>query len=790
MFISANRAKVSEVADAVGMASTPHLLPGQFSCLQTSQMYPVLDRAHRVIVKVGTSLIVDGDSGRLKEDWLVALAEDVARCRSLGKEVLIVASGAVALGRHYLSLSSLATRRVQKQAAASAGQAILTKAFHAAFQHHGMRIAQVLLTSDDTEGRHRHLNARALLDQLLTLGVVPLINENDAITCDRSRIGDNDRLAARVAQMLQSDLLILLSDIDGLYTTDPRLDANAQHVSEVSEITPLIRAMAGPAGTRFSAGGMITKIAAAEMAADAGCHTIIASGKSMHPLAELYQGARASWFKARQKSRTGRKAWIACALRTAGHLVADGGAKRALLEGKSLLPAGVLAVEGSFEPRDIIAIRDQHGGEIARGITAYSSREAKLLAGHRSHVFERLLGFKGPAEIIHCNDLVLASSCPVGDALRARQSSPHVQGDIEMSSQETEMNRQREAPYLPPRAAARTNEPTRRVLLIEPTIRPVGVALLREAVEVGFAPDGHEETLIEHLSSGAFAGVITRAEKITSRVIEKARNLRAIGQAGVGVDHIDVAAASEHGILVLNAPTGNAISVAEHAVMLTLALFRHVAEADQAVRQGDFKHRERRYPVELNGKTAFIVGFGRSGRETARRLRFGFNVRVLVWDRGHSAAKIIAEGAEPVSLEKGFAEADVVSLHIPHLPETTRLVSRDLLRRMKRTAYLINTARGAIIDKAALLETLREGRIAGAGLDVFEPEPPAPDDPLLRLPNVIFSPHIAGDTTEAKDRGAQLIAAQMLTALSGNLPEHIVNRDAIARWVPQHISLA
>jgi D-3-phosphoglycerate dehydrogenase len=361
-----------------------------------------------------------------------------------------------------------------------------------------------------------------------------------------------------------------------------------------------------------------------------------------------------------------------------------------------------------------------------------------------------------------------------------------------MSGQQTEINRLQDAshPPPPPLGRAGTDEPTSRVLLIEPTIRPVGVALLRETVEVCFAPDGREETLVEHLSSGAFAGIVTRAEKITRRVIEKARNLRAIGQAGVGVDHIDVAAASEHGILVLNAPTGNAISVAEHAVMLTLALLRHVAEADQAVRRGDFKHRERRFPVELNGKTAFIVGFGRSGRETARRLRFGFNMRVLVWDRGHSAGKIIAEGAEPVSLEDGFAEADVVSLHIPHLLETTGLVSGGLLGRMKKGSYLINTARGAIIDKAALLETLREGRIGGAGLDVFEPEPPAADDPLLKLPNVILTPHIAGDTTEAKDRGAQLIAVQMIAALSGSLPEHIVNRDAVARWLPQHISLA
>jgi glutamate 5-kinase len=419
MLFGGNKEKFADLADAVGIISSSPVMREVRSPQQTSLVYPVLESARRVIVKLGTSLIVDCDTGHLKEDWLVALAEDVARFRSRGQDVLIVASGAVALGRHHLSLSSPAMRRGQKQAAASTGQAILTQAFHAAFHQQGMRIAQVLLTSDDTEGRDRHLNMRALLDQLLALGVVPVINENDAITCEDSRIGDNDRLAARVAQMLQTDLLILLSDIDGLYTSDPRLDANAQHLSEVSEITPLIRAMAGSAGTHFSTGGMITKIVAAEMAANAGCHTIIANGKSLHPLAQLYRGAKATWFKARQSSRTGRQAWIACALRTAGYIVIDGGAKRALLERKSLLPAGILAVKGSFARGDIIAVRDRHAAEVARGITAYSDREAKLLAGHRSHVFERLLGFKGPAEIIHRSNLVLTSPSLAGQAPKA-----------------------------------------------------------------------------------------------------------------------------------------------------------------------------------------------------------------------------------------------------------------------------------------------------------------------------------------------------------------------------------
>ena len=319
-----------------------------------------------------------------------------------------------------------------------------------------------------------------------------------------------------------------------------------------------------------------------------------------------------------------------------------------------------------------------------------------------------------------------------------------------------------------------------RVLLIEPTIRPVGVRLLQDAVDVGFAPNGREETLIEHLSSGSFSAVITRVEKMTRPVIEAARNLKVIGQHGVGVDNIDVSAASENGILVLNAPTANSISVAEHTVMLILALCRHAIEADRAVRRGDFQHRERHIPVELNGKTAFVIGFGRSGRETARRLRLGFNMRVLVLDRGHSTGKIIAEGAEPVSLEEGFSEADIVTLHVPHVAATTHLVSRELLNRMKQGAYLINTARGAVVDQAALAEVLMDGRLAGAGLDVFDPEPPAPDTPLMQLPNVIVSPHIAGETVEAKDRCSRLIASQVLAAVRGQLPEHIVNQDVLA----------
>ncbi|GAB5468437.1 MAG: hypothetical protein Kilf2KO_14670 [Rhodospirillales bacterium] len=319
-----------------------------------------------------------------------------------------------------------------------------------------------------------------------------------------------------------------------------------------------------------------------------------------------------------------------------------------------------------------------------------------------------------------------------------------------------------------------------RVLLIEPTIRPVGVELLQNQAEVGFAPDGREATLIDRLSSGDFDAVVTRVERMTRPVIEAARGLKVIGQHGVGVDNIDVAAASERGILVLNAPTANAVSVAEHAVMLVLALCRQVIAADRAVRSGDFPYRDRHIPVELNGKTLFVAGFGRAGRETARRFRLGFNMRVLAFDPGVAASEIRAEGAEPASLEEGFANADAITLHMPLIPATRRMVSAALIARMKPTAYLVNTARGGVVDQTALVDALKAGRIAGAGLDVFDPEPPGTDDPILALPNLIASPHFAGDTLEAKDRCSKLIAGQVLTALSGGLPDHIVNREVIA----------
>ena len=379
----------------------------------------ILRGAQRIVIKIGSSVIVDNETGQVRQSWLNALVQDVSSCRARGQEVLIVSSGAVAVGRHHLSFPHRQLRLEQKQAAASAGQVILTQAFRNAFEARGIGIGQILLTSDDTEARERHLNARSTLNQLLALGAVPIINENDATTSDGIRFGDNDRLAARVSQMLQANALLLLSDVDGLYTADPRRDAGAQLLTEVTEITPEIRAMAGDARNQFSSGGMLTKLIAAQIAMNAGCHTIIANGEKPRPLTRIAQGTKATWFKPHLEPQTGRKAWIAGALKTAGALTVDSGAVKALYKGKSLLPVGVVAVNGRFGCGDMIAICDRGGAEIARGIAAYSSSEAELIAGHRSYVFERLLGFRGPAEIIHRDNLVLHGS-RLWDAAKTR----------------------------------------------------------------------------------------------------------------------------------------------------------------------------------------------------------------------------------------------------------------------------------------------------------------------------------------------------------------------------------
>ncbi|WP_395648261.1 glutamate 5-kinase [Terricaulis sp.] len=367
----------------------------------------MLTAAKRIVVKIGSSLLVDDKTGLPARAWLAALAADVAGMRNSGQSVLIVSSGAIALGRRALGLSRGA-RLEEKQAAAAAGQARLMTAYETAFAPHSITVAQALLTADDTERRRRWLNARATLETLLNLGALPIVNENDTVATEEIRYGDNDRLAARTAQMIGADLLVLLSDIDGLYTQDPRCNPDATHVPEVPAITREIEMMAGEAGA-LGSGGMRTKIEAAKIATNAGCAVAITCGTVLHPLQALAQGARATWFRPRATPRAAYKAWIAGALSPRGALTIDSGAAAALGRGKSLLVSGVRAVTGAFEKGDAVRILDERGDEIALGVVRYDAADAARILGLKTGEIADVLGYDGAAAIVHADDLVLAS---------------------------------------------------------------------------------------------------------------------------------------------------------------------------------------------------------------------------------------------------------------------------------------------------------------------------------------------------------------------------------------------
>jgi glutamate 5-kinase len=363
--------------------------------------------AKRVVVKVGSALLVDGDKGRLNRAWLESFTQDVAVRRKRGQEIILVSSGAIALGRRHLGLSSGKLRLEESQAAAAVGQIRLAHAYKELLDAHEITVAQILLTLGDTEQRRRYLNARGTLNTLLALGAVPVINENDTVATTEIRYGDNDRLAARVAQMAGADCLILLSDIDGLYTADPGVDPDAQFIAKVLEITPAIEAMAGGSGSDMGSGGMQTKIAAAKIAVAAGCHLCIAKGAEAHPLRRIEEGARCTWFVPSSTPVATRKQWIAGTLKPAGAIAVDDGAVRALMGGKSLLPAGVTRALGRFDRGDTVSIVGPDGTEVARGICAYSDVDAARIIGRQSTEIEKLLGFRGRDEIVHRDDLVL-----------------------------------------------------------------------------------------------------------------------------------------------------------------------------------------------------------------------------------------------------------------------------------------------------------------------------------------------------------------------------------------------
>ena len=367
-----------------------------------------LQEARRLVIKVGSALLVDSRTGRLNRSWLETLAEDITAAAKRGQQVIVVSSGAIALGRRHLGLATGKLRLDESQAAAAVGQIRLARAWQEILEDRGLAVAQVLLTLDDTEDRRRYLNARATLNTLLGLGAVPVINENDTVATTEIRYGDNDRLAARVAQMASAECLVLLSDIDGLYTADPGKDPNAAFIPEVREIDARIDAMATGPTSGVGSGGMTTKVAAARIAVGAGCSLCIASGHRNHPLAAIEDGERCSWFLPTASPVATRKQWIAGTLKPSGILNVDTGAAGALRNGKSLLPAGVVSVTGQFGRGDTVSVMYQ-GAEIARGLVAYQSSEAQMIAGRRSSEIETLLGYVGREEIIHRDDLVVTA---------------------------------------------------------------------------------------------------------------------------------------------------------------------------------------------------------------------------------------------------------------------------------------------------------------------------------------------------------------------------------------------
>jgi glutamate 5-kinase len=368
---------------------------------------PALGDFRRIIVKVGSSLLVDAKAGAIRESWLASLTADLASLHRDKRDILVVSSGAIVLGRAVLKLASGPLKLEDSQAAAAVGQIALARTWTEALSRHGITAGQVLVTPGDTEERRRYLNARSTIDKLLEWRAVPVINENDTVATTEIRYGDNDRLAARVATMVSADLLVLLSDVDGLYEAPPDANASARHVPCVPRVTPEIEAMAGAAGSELSRGGMQTKIEAARIATNGGTHMVIASGRVEHPLRAVAEGSRCTWFLTAANPVTARKKWIAGTLEPKGTLVIDAGAVAALRRGKSLLPAGIVRVEGAFARGDAVIIRGPDGAEIGRGLSAYDADDAEKIRGRSSADIASILGFSGRTEMVHRDDLVV-----------------------------------------------------------------------------------------------------------------------------------------------------------------------------------------------------------------------------------------------------------------------------------------------------------------------------------------------------------------------------------------------
>ncbi len=373
-------------------------------------------QSRSLVLKIGSALLVDSQTGRLKQSWLEALCHDIATARQAGLDIMIVSSGAVALGRARLGLLRQKLTLAEKQACAAAGQSRLTQAYENHLAKHNIQAAQVLFTLNDTENRRRWLNARSTLQALMGYGIVPIINENDTVATDEIRYGDNDRLAARTAQMLGADTLILLSDIDGLYTDDPRQNPQAEHLPIIETLSDTILAMAGKANQSagVGTGGMVTKLNAAQIATQAGCYMCIMNGSQDAPLSRLVAGERVSWFKATTNPKDARRQWISGSLRPKGHIHIDAGAEKALRACKSLLPAGVTAIDGNFSKGDAVSIVTAQGQAFARGLIAYDAKAARKIMGTNTTDIGPILGYDNGPALIHKDNLVILELSPVG----------------------------------------------------------------------------------------------------------------------------------------------------------------------------------------------------------------------------------------------------------------------------------------------------------------------------------------------------------------------------------------
>lgn len=366
-----------------------------------------LKDAQRIVIKVGSAMLTEAETAELRKEWLDSLTDDIAALIKRGHEVLIVTSGAVALGRRHLDAIGQQLKLEDKQAAFACGQVEVMLAWRESLIRHRLVPGQVLINRHETENRRRYLNVRNTIDAMLSYEIVPVVNENDVVSTRGLRFGDNDRLSARIAQMAEADVLVILSDIDGLYTSDPTLDPEAEFIPEVKKLTPEIMAMGGDSSTNVGSGGMATKLEAAEIAMGAGCHVVVMQGHDAHPLRRHEEGERCTWFLSHDNPKSAKKHWIASNLNPMGELIIDDGAVQALQQGKSLLPAGVTDLDGHFDRGDAVLVKDKAGKVIAKGLSAYPSAEAVLILGRQSGEIEEILGFQGRYELIHRDDLVL-----------------------------------------------------------------------------------------------------------------------------------------------------------------------------------------------------------------------------------------------------------------------------------------------------------------------------------------------------------------------------------------------